>query len=375
VTFDVVIAGLGATGGAAAWQCAQRGLTVLGLDRFRPPHELASHHGASRIIRETAFEHPLYVPLVRRAYELWSALGSAAPRQDLLIPTGALYAGVPQASVVTGSRRSAREHGVPCDELTAAGIRSRWPVFAVDDGMVGVFEHRAGILRPEACIEALLSAAHSLGAELRYEEPMTGWGVERGGVWVETKQGRVSAGALVLATGAWMKDTLTGLGVASWVERVVQHWFAPAQGGAGLAPERMPIYLFEDADGVIFYGFPLLEGALKCAVHHRGEDVTAETVRRDVTAGEVERVRAILARFIPSAAGLHVRSKACLYTNTPDGDFVIDRHPAHPAVILASACSGIGFKFAPALGEVLADLAAGSAPRFDLAPFALARFG
>ena len=374
MTFDIIVVGQGVMGAAAAWQCARRGLRVLGLDRYRPPHTFGSSHGGTRVIRETAFEHPRYVPLVRHAWELWDALGAEVGRTDLLIPSGALYAGVPQASVVTGSRLSAVEHAVPCDELDAAQIRRRWPVFAPDDGMVGLFERRAGVLRPEYCVEALLTAAGRAGAQLQVDEPVLEWGTEGDGVWVRTPRGRHAAGRLVLATGPWMLDLLTGLGVGAWVERVVQHWFLPVGDAGAFEPSRMPIYLWEDADGVIFYGFPLVDGVLKCAVHHRGESTTADGVRREVAAEEIERARSLLARFIPRAAGTYVRSAVCLYTDTPDGDFIIDRHPAHPQVIVVSPCSGIGFKFAPAIGEIVADFATTRESRIDLAPFAIERF-
>jgi len=372
--YDVIVAGLGAVGSAAAWQCARAGMRVLGLDRFRPPHEHGSHHGGSRVIRETAFEHPRYVPLVRRAYELWDELAAETQKRDLLIPTGALYFGVPTATVVTGSRASAGLHGVPCEELTADEISRRWPSFAPEQGAVGVLEHRAGMLRPEACLQASLGAARAGGAHLRLDEPMLRWGADDDGAWIETRRGRETGAHLILATGAWMKPILNEVGVQAWVERVVQHWFKPVKDETGLTAADMPIYLWEGADGVILYGFPLLDGVLKCAVHHRGADVTALDVVRDVSRSEVDEVRGRLAKLIPRAAGAHVRSAVCLYTNTPDGDFLIGRHPRQPKVLVASACNGIGFKFAPAVGEILADLAAGKSPRFDLAPFSFARF-
>jgi sarcosine oxidase len=372
---DVIVAGLGAMGSAAAWQCTAAGLSVLGLDRFRPPHAVGSSHGGSRVIRETAFEHPRYVPLVRRAWTLWDALAAEAARGDLMIRTGALYAGVPSASIVTGSRRSALEHAVNCDELSAADIARRWPPFAPEVGMVGLFEGRGGVLRPEACIEAMLAGAAARGARLHYDERVTEWGADGDGVWAKTPRGRYTADRLILATGPWLAELLVSLGVGAWVERVVQHWFRPAADAAVLGPDRLPVYLWEDADGVIFYGFPLLDGAMKCAVHHRGETTSAEALRREVTGEEVERARSLLARYVPGAAGPYVRSAVCSYTNTPDGDFLLDRHPVHQAVIVASPCSGIGFKFAPVIGEILAALASGTAPGFDLAPFAFARFG
>lgn len=366
---DVIVAGLGAMGSATAWQLAARGLSVLGLDRFTPPHTMGSSHGASRVIREMAFEHPRYVPMVRRAYAHWDALAAASGR-ELIVPTGALYLGAPDAAVVAGSRRSAVEHGVPAEELSSAEVHRRWPQFTPDAGMVGLFERRAGVLRPEACIEACLGQAAGYGAVLRYGETMMSWEADGDGVRVRTDRGAYVADRLVLALGPWMQEELARLGVSVWVERVVQQWFAPLD-AAAMDPARCPIYLWEDADGLVFYGFPSLDGAVKAAVHHRGEATTADTVRREVGADEVARVEHYLRRWLPAAAGRHLRSAVCLYTNTASGDFIIDRHPAHPAVLLASPCSGIGFKFAPVIGEILADLVEGRAPSVDLAPFRL----
>jgi sarcosine oxidase len=371
---DVIVAGLGANGAAAAWQLARRGLTVLGFDRFRPPHEMGSSHGLTRLIRETAFEHPRYVPMVRRAYELWAEL-ERETGSTLLTPTGALYAGPPGAQAVEGSRTSAVEHGVRCDELDAGAIHERWPPFRPGPGWVGVFEHRAGILNPEACVAALLSAAGAHpGTALHFDEPIERWTAEGGGVAVETARGRYEAGALVLATGAWLPPDVARLGVRLEVERVVQHWFAPAGNADALTPARLPVYLIEDEQGVVFYGFPLVAGAMKCAIHHRGEIGPIETVRREVAPAEVASARERLSNWLPDAAGALVRSSVCVYTNAPDGDFLIDRHPEAPHVLIVSACAGIGFKFAPAVGEAVAALVTGMAPRFDLAPFGVDRF-
>lgn len=368
------MAGAGAAGSAAAWQLAARGLRVLALDRFHPPHAEGSSHGGSRVIREMAFEHPRYVPLVRRAYPLWDALDPAGQRR-LLIPTGALYLGAPDSLVVRGSRDSATLHGVPAEEMPAADVHARWPALTPEPGDVGLFERRAGVLRPEACIQAMLDAATAAGATFAFGEAVESWRADAGGVRVTTPARTIEAGALVLADGPWMLDELKQLGVAAWVERVVQHWFEPLRSPDIFAPERCPIYLWEDAAGVIFYGFPMLDGVLKAAVHHRGESTTMDIVRRAVTDEEVALVRERLARLLPLAAGRHRRSAVCLYTNTPDGDFIIDRHPSSDRVVVASACSGIGFKFMPVVGELVADLVTGATPSLDIAPFSFRRFG
>lgn len=374
MTADVIVAGLGAMGAAAAWQLTNRRVRVLGFDRFRPPHDRGSSHGDSRIIRETAFEGPQYVPLVRAAYPLWAELEAEAG-EPLLTPTGALYVGAPDSAIVTRSRASADAHGVAHEDLTASEVRRRFPAFAPGPGMVGLLERGAGMLRAERCVDALLSAARRAGAELRHDEPVLEWTARSGGVTVRTSRGSYEAGGLILATGAWMPEVFADLGVSLEVERQVQHWFAPARDSAELEPSRCPVYIWEDADGVIFYGFPLLDGAVKCAVHHRGETTTADAVRRDVTAGEVATARGYAERFVPPAAGIHLRSAVCLYTNSSDGHFIVDHHPAHAGVVLITACSGIGFKFAPRVGEAAALLLLEGAAPADAQPFGLARFG
>lgn len=356
-------------GSAAAWQLSRRGLSVLGLDRLHPPHTMGSSHGGSRVIREMAFEHPRYVPMVRRSYELWAELAAASGR-ELILPTGAIYIGAPDSLIVAGSRRSAVEHGVDCEEYSAAEVRRRWPQFHPDAGMVGLFERRAGVLLPETCIEAALAQAAAHGATLRYGEALVSWEAGPDGVRVSTDRVSYSADRLVLALGPWMQGELARLGVSVWIERVVQQWFAPVD-AAAMDPSRCPVFLWEDADGVVFYGFPMMDGAVKAAVHHRGAATTADTVRREVSPEDVARVATYLKRWMPAAAGPHLRSAVCVYTNTTDGNFIVDRHPEHPAVLLASPCSGIGFKFAPVIGEMLADLAMGLATGIDLAAFQL----
>lgn len=371
--YDVIVAGLGAMGSAAAFRLAQRGARVLGLDRFRPPHTLGSTHGGSRIIRETAFEHPRYVPLVQRAYVCWRDMEAATGRA-LLTETGGMFVGTPEGHVVRGSRDSARAHGVRFEQLSKEELASRYPVYTPGDGAVGFFDPRAGVLDPEACVAAGLDYAGARGADLRFDEPLEGWEAGQESVTVRTARGHYEAGQLVLATGAWMQEPLAKLGIRVLVERVLMHWFAPTD-AALFAPGRFPVSLIEYAPHEVFAAFPLdAAGAVKVTVHHSGASTTAESVDRAVRPAEVDAMRALVQRRLPSAAGRHLRSAACLYTNTPDGDFLIDRHPAHSRVILASPCSGFGFKFASAVGEALSELALDGRARQDLAAFSIGRF-
>ncbi len=370
--YDVGIVGLGAMGSMTALELARRGRSVIGFDRFRPPHELGSSHGKSRIIREAYFEHSLYVPFVQRAYRLWARLEKDSGRR-LLVTTGGLMLGPPDGTLVAGARQSALEHGLAYEELSAAEVRRRFPVFAPAENEAGLYEPRAGVLQPEGCIEAALELAAAAGAVLNYYEPVLEW---RGGgtITIVTARGSYQVGRLVVAAGAWMAAELSGAELPLRVARQPLFWFDPVRDPELVTPERMPIFMWEWAPERYFYGFPDLGDGVKVATHHEGETTSAERVRREVLAEEVLPLRAVMAKRTPLLNGPLRASAVCLYTNTPDGDFLIDRSPLDPRVILASPCSGHGFKFAPAIAEALADLALDGQPSLDLSPFALARF-
>ncbi|HEX6850218.1 MAG TPA: N-methyl-L-tryptophan oxidase [Candidatus Polarisedimenticolaceae bacterium] len=366
--FDVAIVGLGAMGSAAACHLARRGRRVLGLDRFTPPHALGSSHGETRIIREAYFEHPLYVPLVQRAYTLWTELEELAER-ELLRTTGGVMIGPAGGILVEGARRSAEEHGLRHELLSAREVRRRFPALSPSEAMVGVWEPRAGVLFPEACIEAHLEVARSFGATLVYGEPVIRWSPDGRGVRVVTPQGDYVAAQLLLTAGSWMRALAPEAGLPLTVTRQVLCWFAPAATPEHFAPASCPIHLWEDLPGRFFYGFPDFGTGVKLAIHHEGRATDPDHVRREVGAGEVEDLRRRFRRFMPAADGPLLRTAVCLYTNTPDEHFWIDRHPGHPQVLIASPCSGHGFKFASAIGEILADELTGKPTSFDLEPF------
>ncbi|MFN2317240.1 MAG: N-methyl-L-tryptophan oxidase [Gemmatimonadales bacterium] len=371
--FDIAIAGLGAMGSAAAWQLASRGQRVIGFDRFRPPHSLGSSTGRSRIIREAYWESPAYVPIVRRAYELWSVLEQRSG-SPLLQRTGGLVIGPEDGALVAGAIASARAHAVPYEVLTAADVRRRFPALQPDDALVGVLEPRAGVLAPEAAIAAMLAAASGEGAELHYDEPVLSWEPAGDGVLVQTARGEYSARRLVLATGAWMATELPGIRLPLLVQRQVMFWMRPSGDPAIFLPSTMPVWLWETREGPLWYGFPDLGDGPKVAQHQGGAVTTAEKLDRVVSESDSEPCLAFLESALPALSGGITDAQVCMYTNTPDEHFILDRHPDCPAVLLASPCSGHGFKFAPAIGEILADLAMDRPPAFDLAPFTLSRF-
>lgn len=360
-------------GSAAAWLLASRSQRVIGFDRFHPPHGLGSSTGRSRIIREAYWEGPAYVPLVRRAYELWAHLEEASGRR-LLRPTGGLVIGPPNGPLVSGALASARAHGVSHEVLSAVEIRQRYPTLQPDDSLVGVLEPRAGVLMPEDAITAMLGEAARHGALLRYDEPVTSWEPSPDGVIVRTAAGEFLARRLVLAAGAWMASELPGTHLPLQVTRQVLFWIRPDAEPALFAPSKLPIWLWETREGPVWYGFPDLGHGPKVARHHGGRTTTADSVDRLVSGEDTGPLMDFLTTSIPAMCGAVAETQVCLYTNTPDEHFLLDRHPDCSAVALASPCSGHGFKFAPTIGEILADLVMDRTPAFDLAPFALRRF-
>ena len=362
-------------GSATLFHLARRGLTALGLDQFSQGHQFGSSHGDSRIIRETYFEHPLYVPLVQRAHELWREL-EAATGNSLMTITGGLMIGPPDGSVVSGTLRSAREHGLPHEILTPSAVHQRFPAFELAPNLVAVMDPRAGYLDPEACNRAHIDAARTAGAEAHFDERVLEWNPDGDGVRVRTQSGRYTAGQLVLAGGAWTGSLARDLDLPLTIERQTVFWFESEGLNTEYYAADFPIYAYEYKAGHICYGFPRLPRGMKASVMHSGALARdAESVRRMVNNDEVKPLRAALRPVLPQLAEAFVReTSVCIFTNTPDHDFIIDFHPEHRQVLISSPCSGHGFKFASVIGELQAELIAGGKAQFDLAPFRVSRW-
>jgi sarcosine oxidase len=366
--YDVIIAGLGAMGSAAAFHLSRAGKRVAGFDRFAPPHAQGSSHGQTRIIREAYFEHPSYVPLVQRAYVLWEEL-SRLSQTPLFLQTGGLMLGSPQSAVFNGAKRSADTHGLPYSLLTAEEVRKRFPALRPEDDMAAIWEPRAGVLFPEQCVSAHLTQARRQGAQLHTEEPVLAWKPDGQGVRVTTNRGEYGATFLILTAGSWLASLLADWKVPLRIERQILFWFGAIENPSFFEPAACPIHLWEFEPGRFFYGFPDLGHGVKVACHHDGEFTSPDQVRRDVSEQEIEKMRRVVRRFLPSADGPLISSTVCLYTNTPDEHFWLDRHPACPQVLIASPCSGHGFKFSSAIGEVLSQLVLEGRSAFDLSLF------
>jgi sarcosine oxidase len=370
--FDVVVVGLGVMGSAAVHELAERGRRVLGIERFTPGHDRGSSHGATRIIRLGYFEHPSYVPLLRRAYALWRELEQAAGRK-LLHVTGIAEIGPPEGALVQGTLASSQLHALPHEVLTAGELMRRFPAFRLPPHHIAVMQPDGGVLEAEASVDALLALARNAGAQIRATERVMALEPRGNGVRIVTDHGTVDAGTAIVAAGPWLKSLLPDLPAPLRVTRQVMGWFAPAQ-PALIAPGRFPVFLIESEFG-IHYGFPPFgETGIKIAKHHhRQESVDPETYDRNVSAEDELVIRSAVAAHLPAANGPMLAAQTCLYTMMPDGDFLIDRLPGYPQVIVASPCSGHGFKFAPVIGEILADMAISATTEHDLSRFRFAR--
>ena len=365
--YDVFVAGLGVMGSAVTRALARAGMHVVACDALEPPHNLGSSHGESRIIRAAYFEDPIYVPLATRAFQLWRELESETGR-SLLRVTGGLNIGPADGALVQGALLSAREHGIAHELLDGAEAMQRFPALHLRTNDVAVFEPDAGILNPEEGVSAQIESARSAGAELHLDEALTSWKRTGAELRVKTTNGEYAARSLVLAVGAWLPTLRPDLPLR--VTRQPVFWFETMQPNIHSAT-ALPHYLIEFEPERVFYGFPDLGNGLKCAIHHQGATTTPQNVDRALNPTEHAQARALVEQFFPSAAGPLRNSSVCLYTNTPDHHFLIDSDPTDPGVWLFSPCSGHGFKFAPALAELLTKtLTAGTdgqvAPAFAL---------
>jgi len=377
-SYDAVVLGLGGMGSAAAFHLARRGKRVLGLERFSAPHDRGSSHGHSRMIRQAYFEDPAYVPALLRSYDLWAELERESG-QRLLTTTGGLMLGRVGSPVVAGSLLSAQQHSLPHKLLDADAIRSSYPLLNVADDTVALYEQRAGVLMPEACITAHLEGAARHGAELRFEQPVLSWEADPSGdgVRVTTALGSYTASRLVLTPGPWAPEVLADLDLPLLVERQVMYWLDPVGGHELFMASQMPVFIWDISDDLQFYGFPIMNGmagGVKLGYFRMGEPCTPETIDRRVHDDEIAQLRRTVAQYLPAANGRLLETATCMYTTTPDHHFILALHPHHPQVAIASPCSGHGFKFATVIGEILADLASEGVTSHPIGLFTPGRF-
>ncbi len=373
MTHDVIVVGLGAMGSAALYHLARRNVRALGVERFEPGHDRGSSHGRTRIIRHSYFEHPSYVPLVRRAAALWRELEHESGER-LMTVTGIVEIGKPDSTLIKGTLAAAREHQLAHDVLTAGDLMNRYPAFRIPDEFIAVLQPDGGFVQAEDGIRAHLRLAAKAGADIATGERVLAIEQVGNGVRVTTEHNTFAAGSVIVSAGAWTTSLLPALALPLQVTRQVLLWVRPSQ------PElfksgSFPVFMIESEAG-IHYGFPLHDNdGLKIAKHHHaGEIVDPDAYDRTISAVDEASILGAIHRFLPESTGPVVSAKTCIYTMTPDEDFVIDRAPVLDRIIVASPCSGHGFKFAPAIGEALADMALTGNSSLDLSRFHIDRF-
>ena len=376
MSYDAIVLGLGGMGSSAAYHLARRKRRVLGIEQFTPGHARGASHGRTRVIRQSYYEDPAYVPLLLRAYELWRE--SRPNREMLLSEVGGLMIGRPDSEVVRGSTRSARAYGLKHEILDAAELRRRFPPLSPDADTVALYEEKAGFVRPEMGVTAHLRCAAARGADLHFEERALGWEAVGDRVVVTTDRGRYEGDRLIISPGPWAPAVLADLGLPLAVERQVLYWIDPAGGVEPFLPDRFPIFIWEIGAGETVYGFPALDGprgGVKVAFYRAPQQqlCTPDNINRVIRPDEVERMKAALAGRIPALNNRYLDGVTCMYTNTPDKNFIITVHPKHPRVSVACGFSGHGYKFCSVVGEILADLADGGTTRHDIGLFNLAR--
>lgn len=352
---DVVVVGAGSAGSATLWRLAQRGVHAIGVEQFEPGHSQGSGHGESRIIRTAYHEHPAYVPLVRSAWQLWRSL-EAATGTRLLTRTGAVMIGPANGELIGGVLAAVRTHDLPYEELDHIACRVRFPPHALDMTDVAVVERDAGFLRPELAIRTMAAAAVAAGATLITATPVRRVESVPGGARVLLDGGTLTARHVVVCAGAWVGELLPSLRGLLQVERQVQAWF-PVQDRSMYAPARFPVFIRESGEHFL-YGVPSPNHrGLKVGIHHEGAPTTPRTINRSVGHADIATLTTLVQQLLRGVEQAPLRATVCMYTNAPDGHFVIGAAPGFDGVTVVSACSGHGFKFAPVLGEIAADLA------------------
>lgn len=354
----VIIVGLGAMGSAAAYQLSRRNVDVLGLERWDIPHANGSSHGVSRIIRLPYYEDPAYVPLLRRAYQLWREIEADSGR-ELLVTTGSIDASPEDDPLFQGALASARQHELAHEVMTGVEVNARFPGYRLPAAHRAVHQRDGGLVASERAIVAHVEAAQAHGAEIRAREPMVEWEARGGGVRVRTTKGVYEADRLVLTTGAWIGEHAAALAGRAVPERQVLAWLQPYAPEL-FSPQRFPVFNLQVEEGR-YYGLPIYDvpGFKFGRYHHRGEVGEPDTLSRDADAEDEALLRGFAERYFPDGAGATLALRSCMFTNTVDEHFILDHLPDHPQVTVASPCSGHGYKFASVIGEILADLATG----------------
>ena len=354
--FECIVIGVGGMGSSTLYNLAKRGRRVLGLEQFDIPHAEGSSHGVNRIIRLAYYEHPSYVPLLRRAYELWSEIESVTGEQ-LLYKTGSIDTAPSGHEVFEGSLESCLLHDIPHRVLNHAQINEEFPGYQLPPGHMGLLQRDGGFVLSERSIVSYANAAMSTGAEIHAREVVSGWEPDQGGVRVFTDRGEYTAERLVITAGAWTSGMVPILDDLAVPERQVLAWLQPIDGSL-YTPEVFPVFNAYFDEGR-YYGFPVygIPGFKVGRYHHLEEVIDPDFAIKTVNSEDEAVLRSAVERYFPKANGTTMTLKTCMFTNTPDEHFIVDLLPANSQVAVAAGFSGHGFKFASVIGEILADLA------------------
>jgi sarcosine oxidase len=373
--YDAIVIGLGGMGSAAAFHIARRGQRVLGLEQFGLLHDRGSSHGLTRIIRLAYHEHPSYVPLLRRSYELWHELEGLAGEQ-LLITTGSIEGGPEDGPMFQGALEAAHTHDLPHEVLDVDQLRHRFPAYgALDASTRVVLQPDGGFLLAERTMLAHVNQALRHGADLHFHDAVREWQLTAdGGVRVSTERMTYEADRLVICAGAWAGRLVSSLAPLAVPERQVLAWLHPTRPEL-FTPERFPVFVLDVEEGS-YYGFPVhdVPGFKFGRYHHLREPMDPDDPDRATHPEDEAILRAFAARYFPDGAGDTILLKTCIFTNSPDEHFLIDQLPDAPQVTIAAGFSGHGYKFCSLVGEVLADLSLDGSTRHDIGLFSLSRF-
>lgn len=374
-TYDAIVVGLGAMGSATLYQLAKRGQRVLGIDQFEPGHDQGSSHGYHRMIRKSSIHDDGYVPLAHRAFELWADVAEQTGKELLRI-TGEVRLIHSSADAHVIDTTAELERRGFLERLDEAALRERFPGFRLDDDMFATYEADAGFLWSERGIIAHCDVARQHGATIHTHEEMTGWEPDGDGVRVMTTTGNYLASRLILTVGPWAPEILSDLAFPYRVIRSVNGYFVPERPEWWTIEAGAPNFLLDVPEGS-YYGIPSVDGIgvkIGRSATEWGTETTARTIRREIDDSEVGMMRTALDRYMPGAAGAEWKRITCMCTYTDDDDFIIDAHPAHDAVLFACGFSGIGFKFSPTVGEILAELAVDGSTRHEIEFLSAKRF-
>ena len=371
--YDAIVIGAGGMGSAVLYHLARRGVRVLGLEQFHPNHELGSSHGVNRIIRLAYAEDPAYVPLLHRAYELWREMEQRVGEQ-LLYVTGGIDAGLPNSPTVEGSLRSCHTHHLPHEVLDAAALKQRFPGCGFPEELIAVYQPDAGFLLSERCLMAHVKVAQDLGAEVHYQERVLQWEASASDVWVRTDRDRYRAERLVITAGPWASSLVPLLADLAVPERQVLMWSQPVQPEL-FRPGAFPVFVLDVPEGLL-YGTPIFEirGFKIGRYHHLHQQVDPDRMDRECHPEDERVLREVIRRYFPDADGPTLSLKTCIFTNSPDGHFIVDLHPESSRVLVAAGFSGHGFKFSNVVGEVLSDFVVSGGTQRDISLFRLNRF-